>query len=149
MKNALDQAEQFANVLDNELGVSTRFYESLDSFSVSTIEDGLYIYSVIGFCVGQPIAIYEGGSMPEMVRRFFPYDWDDEEIRENYFDEAFIGFNIYPHDCGTFKVVPFVDYRHFDYAAYTEHAPFYWTIEEFKKNAARYTEILENALAEL
>ena len=92
MINAIEQAEQFANVLDNELGISTRFYESLDSFGVSPIADGLRTYSVIGFCVGQPIAIFEGGSMPEMVRKFFPYDWDDEEIRENYYDEAFMGF---------------------------------------------------------
>lgn len=149
MINAIEQAAKFANVLDNELGISTRFYESLDDFNVSTIEDGLRTYSVIGFCVEQPIAIYDGGSMPEIVKKFFPYDWDDEEIMENYYDEAFIGFKIYPHEYDIFKVVPFVDYRHFDYAAYAEHQPFYWTFGEFSENKAQYTKILENALAEL
>lgn len=149
MINAIEQAEQFANVLDNELGISTHFYDGLDSFSVSPIVDGLRTCSVIGFCVGQPIAIYEGGSMPEIVKKFFPYDWGDEEITENCYGEAFIGFNIYPHDYDIFKVVPFVDYRHFDFAAYAESGTFYWTLEEFIENKAQYTEILENALSEL
>lgn len=145
----IEQVEFFADILSNEIGVGTGFFESLDDFTVKPIEDGLYTYSVIGFCVEQPIAIYEGGSMPEMVRKFFPYDWDDEEIRENCYDEAFIGFNIYPQDDANFKVVPFVDYRHFDNVAYAKHEPFYWTLEEFIENKAQYIEILENALSEL
>ena len=147
--NMLEQSEQFASALDNELGVSTRFYESLDSFSVSPIVDGLRTYSAIGFCVEQPIAIFEGGSMPEIIRKFFPHDCDEEEIRENYYDEAYIGFNIYLYDYDIIKVVPFVDYRHFDYAAYAEHEPFYWTLEELTENKAQYTKTLENALSEL
>lgn len=149
MINAIEQAEKFANVLDNELGISTHFYEGLDSFSVSPIVDGIRTYSANGFCVEQPIAIYEGGSMPEIVRKFFPYQRDEEEIIENCYDSAFIGFHIFPDENGAFKIIPFIDYRHFDYAAYAEHAPFYLTLEEFIENRARYTEILKNALSEL
>ena len=146
---AIEQAEHFADILSNELGITTRFYESIDDFTVKPVEDGLYTYSVIGYDVEQPIFIFESGRMPKIVRKFFPYDWDEEEIAENCYDSAFIGFHIYPDGYGTFKLVPFVDYRHFDYAAYAEHEPFYWTLEEFIENKAQYTEILENAIAEL
>lgn len=149
MVNAIEHAEKFANILNNEIGISTRFFESFDDFTVKPIEDGLYTYSVTGFDVEQPIFIFDGGSMPEIVKKFFPYEWDDEERAENAYDTAFIGFHIYPDDCPIFKIVPFVDYRHFDYAAYAEHEPFYWTLEEFIENKAQYTEILENALSEL
>ena len=149
MMNSIEQAEQFANVLDRELGIGMRFYESLDDFNVSTIEDGLRTYSVIGFTIGQPISVYAGGKMPKIVERFFPYDWEDEEIEENFCGEACIGFNIYPHGNDVFKVVPFVDYRNFDYLAYVEHEPFYWTLEEFTENKAQYTKILEKALYDL
>ena len=147
----LETLHAFAEELSNQLQWGIGFYEGLDTFEVKPIEDGLYTYSATGYDVEQPIAVFEGGSMPDIVKKYFleKKKGKEPENYEDYRDVAYIGFHILLGDYDIIKVVPYVDYKHAECAVYAEGRTKLMTLEELKADPARYVGTLELMLAQL
>jgi hypothetical protein len=149
----------FATELANLLGVSTRFYESYESgFNVWPLHN--ISGHVIGYEVYQAIVCYEGTSMPEVVKKYYPeepYNEETGELWDSYSDIAIIGFRVLAPKWDTpeaeheevVRVIPFVDYREYCPEAYAEGNAKHLTLEEIKRDPDRYVDTLESMLAQL